>query len=118
MNQNPDLNNLNNIPTINPTQPESPVMPTQNSESNSIPVMPSMSENVTSVSNESTDIKNLQTIPNVEQTNEQFISNTQSTVKKEETSKGNDSISLVFLIIIFGLVLAAIVFLFPILLNR
>ncbi len=111
MNENPNLNNLNDIPTIDIPQPVQE--PTPVAEQNSIPVAPSASENTIAPVPQ-----DLQAIPNVEQTNEQFISNTQSAVKKEESHKGNDNISLIFLLIIFALILGIVIYVFPMLLNK
>ena len=59
----------------------------------------------------------MQNIPTVEQSKEQFIDNTQSisTEKKEEKS---GSVNYVFIIILFVIIFAAIFFLFPILLEK
>lgn len=110
MNENPNLNNLNDIPTIDIPQPVPVEQPT---EQNNIPIMQSSNENTIAPVPQ-----DLQAIPNVEQTNEQFISNTQSTAKKEEPNKGNESISLIFLLIIFALILGVVIYVFPMLLNK
>ena len=61
--------------------------------------------------------QNLQFIPNVEQSNEQFINNTVSSVKKEEPVQEN-KVNFTFVIVLFVIILAIVFFVFPMLLNK
>lgn len=59
---------------------------------------------------------NLQSVPTVEQSKEQFINNTQSTIQEKRNKKKSD-VNYTFVIILFVIILAAILFLFPFLLK-
>ena len=61
---------------------------------------------------ENTDVQDLQTIPNVNQSNEEFINNIEN--KEETITKEEEKASYIFMAIIFIIIFAAIFFLFPI----
>ena len=140
MNQSPNLNNLNDVPAMNPTTPVQPVqninpVPTVQPVNNAQVVPPVQPVNnaqvvppVQPVNNAQVippvqaqptnnviipNVQDLQYIPTVEQTNEEFINNTQATTKKEEPAKNSEGINMTFVIIIFVLILAAVFFVFP-----
>lgn len=56
----------------------------------------------------------LQTIPNVEQNEQQFINNVQ-TMNEEKKEENKEGINFIFIIILFIILLASIYFLFPLL---
>lgn len=58
----------------------------------------------------------LQNIPTVDQNKQQFMNNIQS-INQEKNEEKKEGINFVFIIILFVVILAAIYFLFPILLN-
>ena len=91
------------VPTVEPVQP----VPTPTIES----VQP-----VPTVNNTISTQQQIQTIPTVEQSKQEFINNTQAnnTVKKEEK---NDGPNIGFIVILFVIIFAAIFFLFPYLLK-
>lgn len=59
----------------------------------------------------------LQSIPTVEQNEQQFINNIQSINDKEKKEEKKEGINFTFIIIMFVIILLAIFFLFPILLD-
>lgn len=58
----------------------------------------------------------LQSIPTVEQNKQDFINNVQS-MNQEKKEEKNEGINFVFIIVLFVIILAAILFLFPILVD-
>lgn len=58
----------------------------------------------------------MQTIPTVDQTKQEFINNTQA-LNKEEKEEKKGGINYVFIVILFIIIFAAIFFLFPFLLK-
>lgn len=98
--------------SVDPTQAEVQPVPTVDTNPyGEIPVAQNNTINTT------IDQQNLQNIPNVEQSTEDFVNKTQS-INKKETTKGNDNISMVFVAIIFIAILAAVFFLFPIIFSK
>ena len=114
---------------IVPVEPVTPVVPVEpvapvNEQVTSEPAVevnteiPQENTNVTNNINDAVQIQNeLQSIPTVEQGKEAFINNVQAMheEKKEEKKEG---VNFVFIIILFVVILAAIFFLFPILLDH
>lgn len=109
MNQDP--NNINNMPTVNPVQTNPTAVPVnpQPTPVQNTPVQPMDTVNVQ---------QTLQSIPNVEQTNEQFVNNTQATNKKDATEKNSNSLDIIFVVIVFIIIFAAVFVLFPYLRER
>ncbi len=137
MNQSPNLNNLNNIPAMDsmqaqpsvPVQPIPQVQPVTPAEPVPVqpvnpvaPVAPVEPVQPEPIANQNPAIiqpnQDLQYIPTVEQSNEDFINYTQTANKVEEKSKDTDSINIMFVIAIFIAILAAMFFLFPMLFER
>ena len=106
---NQNINNMNNVAVPNQvqqvyTQPIPPVQP--------VPTV----EPVPTVDNIVNTQQQMQNIPTVEQSKQEFINNTQAnnTVKKEEKKDGPN---IAFIVILFVIIFAAILFLFPYLLD-
>ena len=97
INQNLDNNNTVLPKQEQPVAPVQPVQPVQ-----PIPVVDEQQQ--------------IQNIPTVEQSKQEFIDNTQanSTVKKEEKKDGPN---IAFIVILFVIIFAAIFFLFPYLMD-
>ena len=120
-------NNTNNNLT-NDTQPVvsnitvEPVVPVETSTPTNIQVhsdtqMQQENNNVVNNVNNVTQIQHeLQSVPTVEQGKEAFINNVQS-MQQEKKEEKKEGVNFVFIIILFIVLLAAIFFLFPILLD-
>ncbi|MBR6690873.1 MAG: preprotein translocase subunit SecE [Bacilli bacterium] len=95
--------NVQPVPTVEPVQPV-PVEPIDNLQP------------AATVNNGAYIQQQMQNIPTVEQSKQEFINNTQanSTMKKEEKKEGPN---LTFIVILFVIIFAAIFFLFPYLLK-
>ena len=59
----------------------------------------------------------LQNIPTVDQNEQKFINNVQAINNKEKKEEKKEGINFTFIIIMFAIILLAIIFLFPILLD-
>lgn len=60
----------------------------------------------------------MQSIPNVEQNVQNFVQNTQAANTVSDDSEKKGSLNIVFIIILFAIIFAAMFFLFPLLLNK
>ena len=109
--------------TINNATPAS--TPVQNVQSQATPVGQAPVQNVQPVdpntaqtTNTGTvNSNNLQSVPTVDQSKEQFINNTQG-VNKDDKPEKKSNINVVFVVIIFVVIILAIIFLFPYLLKN
>ncbi len=115
------INNTNT--TVVPNMPNNTTVQNQNFQINqdtqTIQNQPIQQQPINQQSFESTminQINQMQSIPTVDQSKQDFINNTQNinAEKKEEKKQG---INYVFIIILFIIIFAAIFFLFPILLK-
>lgn len=118
----PIQNNMNNNVQPNNTQtnvqpqpqniqPVVPVAPIEPQISNTtVEVQPAPIEQ--SINTTDTNVNNMQSIPTVDQSQQQFINNTQSLTAENKVEK-KQRINWTFLIILFVIILAAIFFLFP-----
>lgn len=88
--------NINNIPNIQPI----------NVQNNNIPQVNDQMNNNQNIMNQ------MQNIATVDQSKEAFINNTQATVK-DNNSENAPKVNYVFVAIIFIIIFAAILFLFP-----
>lgn len=131
MNNNPNVNPVPEASTqINNTQPVIPVTPADTAEQQivnhrnveqQVNQQPSVQNTITEQNqanvNQEVQIQNeLQSIPTVEQDKQSFINNVQS-LNQEKKEEKKDGINFVFIIILFIVILVAIYFLFPILLD-
>ena len=96
------ISNINSAPVLEPTQQSIPIV-TQ-------PEI--MNQTINTINTQ----QQLQSIPTVEQSKQEFINNAQNlnTEKKIEKKEG---VNYIFIIILFVIIFAAIFFLFPLLLN-
>ena len=108
---NQNTNNSNMVPNNGMTIPTEQnniqsSVPTQTESVNNINVTPSIEPSITNVQ------QSMQNIATVEQSKQEFIENTQanSSAKKEEKKDGPN---IAFIIILFVIIFAAILFLFP-----
>ena len=102
------INNINQIRTQYPNQPVQPQTTVQ---------MPAAQNIQPNLQNSNITIQQqMNSIPTVDQNAQQFMQNTQATtvVKKEDKKEGPNTI---FIVILFAIIFAAIIFLFPYLLN-
>ena len=97
------LGSVEPVQPVNPVAPVEPVQPEPIANQNPAIIQPN---------------QDLQYIPTVEQSNEDYINYTQTANKVEEKSKDTDSINIMFVIAIFIAILAAMFFLFPMLFER
>lgn len=105
--QNAQINNQ--MQTVQPVAPVAPIEPqlnTTNPQMQQTPIDPQI-EN----------FNNLQAIPTVEQSKQEFINNTQS-LSTEKTTEKKQGVNWTFIIILFAVILVAIIFLFPYLLKN
>lgn len=105
--------NVNNTVVLNQVQPES-VKQTTAQIVQPTPVTVESEQNITS--NTINAQQQMQSIPTVEQSKQEFINNTQenNTIKKDEKKEGPN---VAFILILFAIIFAAIFFLFPYLLE-
>lgn len=104
--------------TVEPIQPENTI--NQNTEQTNIVEPQNIVEPVveTQPTNLQSQIQTeLQNIPTVDQNEQQFINNVQSINNKEKKEDKKEGINFTFIIIMFSIILLAIIFLFPILLD-
>ena len=107
------LNNNVVQPTVTPVAPVQQVMPTPEvTPVQQVPTQANIIQENTPILNQ----QQMQNIPTVEQTKQQFIDNTQanSSAKIEEKKEGPN---IAFIVILFIIIFAAIFFLFPYLIK-
>ena len=104
----PTVQPVQPVPTVQPVEPVPTVQPVEPVQP--VPqVQPIQAENT---NNNMETQQNLQYIPNVEQSSEQFITNTQTTdYKKSQRSSGNYNV--VFVVVLFAIIFASVFILFP-----
>ena len=115
---NPTMNTVPQQPIVQPQPIQQPVqqpvqqqIPVPNTQTTAIPTIQPV------VANRNASIQQqMNSIPTIDQDTQQFINNTQAvnTVKKEERKEGPN---IIFIVILFVIIFAAIFFLFPYLLN-
>lgn len=111
----PNLGEQNDISQVTPTQQVPTIEPVENIQA--VPTVESTQEVQPAGINSTLNTQQqMQNIPTVEQSKQEFINNTQANnqIKKEEKKDGPN---IVFIVILFIIIFAAIFFLFPYLLE-
>lgn len=119
MDNNQVTNKQNNIPVVNNTTTITPTVPIANENKIATPVQPQQPPEtvITPIQSNNVIQQQIQGVPTVEQSKEEFIDNTQALTpeKKEEKQNG---VNYVFMVILFVIIFGAIFFLFPLLLKH
>lgn len=100
----------NQVQTVAPVAPIEPQVNPTNEQSQTVAINPQ-------INNIDTSINNIQSIPTVDQSKQEFINNTQSLAIEKKTEKKH-GINWIFIIALFVIILVAIIFLFPYLLKN